>query len=181
MATSAWPPSRRIGRTSGSNDLPPTGRSGRSGPASSRASPAANTEPAGKAPEMMPSEIAPSSGMGLLSDAYGQFSYFDAQLGHPDWRGKVVLDFRPASGRSPQVATWSGGCGAGATSARWSTSACCRNGASGLVGVPWPTMNCMSTRTVPRLRPRNPAISTKSSTPQTSWSRSSPARRFALP
>jgi SAM-dependent methyltransferase len=31
--------------------------------------------------------------MGHLSDAYGQFSYFDTQLGHPDWRGKVVLDF----------------------------------------------------------------------------------------
>ena len=23
----------------------------------------------------------------------GQFAYFDAQLGHPDWRGKAVLDF----------------------------------------------------------------------------------------
>ena len=28
-----------------------------------------------------------------LSNAYGQFAYFDAQLGHPDWRGKTVLDF----------------------------------------------------------------------------------------
>jgi SAM-dependent methyltransferase len=28
-----------------------------------------------------------------LSNAYGQFTYFDTQLGHPDWRGKVVLDF----------------------------------------------------------------------------------------
>jgi SAM-dependent methyltransferase len=28
-----------------------------------------------------------------LSSAYGQFPYFDAQLGHPSWRGKTVLDF----------------------------------------------------------------------------------------
>jgi hypothetical protein len=28
-----------------------------------------------------------------LSRVYGQFAYFDHQLGHPDWAGKRVLDF----------------------------------------------------------------------------------------
>jgi SAM-dependent methyltransferase len=29
----------------------------------------------------------------FLSGRFGQFEYFDAQLGKPDWRGKKVLDF----------------------------------------------------------------------------------------
>ncbi|GLY71157.1 class I SAM-dependent methyltransferase [Amycolatopsis taiwanensis] len=28
-----------------------------------------------------------------ISGAYGQFAYFDRQLGHPDWAGRRVLDF----------------------------------------------------------------------------------------
>lgn len=28
-----------------------------------------------------------------LSGAYGQFAYFDHQLGHPDWTGQRILDF----------------------------------------------------------------------------------------
>src|SRR5258708_1068235 len=30
---------------------------------------------------------------GLLSERRGQFAYFDAQLGHPDWRRANILDF----------------------------------------------------------------------------------------
>jgi SAM-dependent methyltransferase len=41
----------------------------------------------------MSSEIARNFGAGHLSNAYGQFAYFDAQLGHPDWVRKLVLDF----------------------------------------------------------------------------------------
>ena len=28
-----------------------------------------------------------------ISQKYGQFQYFDIQLGHPVWRGKYVIDF----------------------------------------------------------------------------------------
>ena len=31
--------------------------------------------------------------MSFISGRYGQFAYFDRQLGRPDWRGKRVLDF----------------------------------------------------------------------------------------
>jgi SAM-dependent methyltransferase len=31
--------------------------------------------------------------MSFVSNKHGQFQYFDAQLGHPGWRGKTVLDF----------------------------------------------------------------------------------------
>ncbi|HEU4390526.1 MAG TPA: class I SAM-dependent methyltransferase [Blastocatellia bacterium] len=29
----------------------------------------------------------------FISNKFGQFRYFDTQLGHPDWSGKMVLDF----------------------------------------------------------------------------------------
>ena len=31
--------------------------------------------------------------MSFISNKFGQFRYFDTQLGHPDWSGKTVLDF----------------------------------------------------------------------------------------